>query len=112
MRQALTLTAAALLLAACGGNKGDQRVEGGGLGAPEVGAGGGVNGNGMTDSNAAVSAESSGTGAPSSAGISTAGTSTSVGGKAAADSAGRAIRSDTATTGGRAGAAAGSTGRP
>jgi hypothetical protein len=91
MRQALTLAATALLLAACGGSKEDQRVEGssGGLEAPAVGAGGNVNGRGMNDSNATISGDSSGTGAPNSAGIANNGnatTSGAVGSGAAASS--------------------------
>ncbi len=85
MQHRLTCAAAALILAACGGGKGDERVNAGEgpLSAPVPGEGGNVNGNGMNDRNAALPADSSGTGAPSSSGISTSGTSTSVGGPGA-----------------------------
>lgn len=96
VKQALTLSAATLLVAACGGTKDARSADTsvgagtGGLSAPAVGAGGGVggsvNGRGVTDSNAAHPAATSGTGAPSNSGLgptttgagtSTSGTSTS-----------------------------------
>jgi hypothetical protein len=110
MQHQLTCAVAALLLAACGGSKGDQRVnEGEGpLSAPVPGEGGGVNGNGMTDRNAALPADSSGTGAPSSSGISTSGTSTSVGGPGApgAGPATGTVKEGTPTAGNAGGAGA------
>lgn len=78
-RLAFAVTVAPVaLLAACGprdGRGADTAVGAGtgGLSAPAVGAGGEVNGRGVTDSNAARSAESSGTGAPNNSGIGTTG---------------------------------------
>ena len=74
-RSLLPASALALVLAACGGGQKSPSAGGsagdGGVGAPAVGNGGNVNGNGMTDSNATIPAAKSATGEPNSAGLGT-----------------------------------------
>jgi hypothetical protein len=78
-RAGLLAATAVLALAACGqrdGRGADTTTSAGtgGLNAPAVGAGGDVNGRGITDSNAARSANGGGTGAPNNNGLGTTGT--------------------------------------